>query len=34
MLVITDKGKIKEVDFVDECITKAKETVICKLRRI
>lgn len=32
MLVITDKGNIKEANFVDECITKAKETVICTLR--
>ena len=32
MLVITGKGSIKEANFVDECITKAKETVICTFR--
>lgn len=32
MLVITGKGNIKEANFVDECITKAKETVICTFR--
>lgn len=32
MLVITDKGKIHEAKFVDECIAKANETVIRTLR--
>ena len=32
MLVITGRGKIHEAKFVNECIAKANETVICTLR--